>query len=248
LSSLTTQQTENHPESRIHLVASGNLRKLFVVSVCLVATTFLADRLASAYSDRITQISTWNFAVHYSDTAAGLFLVLQMMLVLAIFTVGRQKLSPEVMKQLLLPTSIKPILWGALGGLIVSVAALPLLLSFDRHVQFVRLLVDNPISLQTVLLFCLLGVIIPILTEVVIRGIFLDSLERKTNAFVAVILSSLLFAYIWTLFDPGVALILGIACALLYRQFNNLVPGIVCSGFVSILATLVLFLRLLFRT
>jgi membrane protease YdiL (CAAX protease family) len=247
LSSLTTQQTENHPESRVHLVASGDLRKVFVVSVCLVVTTFLANRLASAYSDRIAQISTWNFAIHYSDTAAGLFLVLQMILVLVIFRIGRQKLSSEAMKQLLLPTSIKPVLWGALGGLIVSVAALPLLLSFDRHVQFVRLILDNPVSLQTILLFCLLGVLVPISTEVVFRGIIFDSLERRTNAVVAVILISLLFAYMWTLFDAGVALILGLACALLYRRFNSLVPGIICSGIVTVIATLVLFLRLLFQ-
>jgi membrane protease YdiL (CAAX protease family) len=247
LSSLTTQQTENHPESRIHLVASADLRKLFVVLMCLLATTFLADRLASTYSDRIAHISRWNLAIHYSDTAAGLFLVLQMILVLVAFRVGRQRLSSEAMRQLLMPTSIKPVLWGALGGVIVSIAAFPLLLSFDRHVQFVRLILDNPVSLQTVLLFCLVGVLVPISTEVIFRGIFFDSLERRTNAVVAVILSSLLFAYVWTPFDSGVALILGLACALLYRHFNNLVPGIVCSGFVSIFATLVLFLRLLFR-
>lgn len=247
MSNLNTQQTENHTESRIHLVASSDLRKLFVVSVCLVATTFLADRLATAYSDRIAQISAWNLAIHYSDTAAGLFLVLQMILVFVAFSVGRQRLSSETMKQLLLRTSIKPVLWGALGGLIVSVAAFPLLLSFDRHVQFVRLILDNPVSLQTVLLFCLVGVLVPISTEVIFRGIFFDSLGKRTNAVVAAILSSLLFAYTWTLFDPGVALILGLACSLLYRRLNSLVPGIVCSAFVSIFATLVLFLRLLFR-
>lgn len=250
MASHVTQETENNSESRIHLVASSDIRKLFVVSVFLVLTTFLAHRLASAYSDKIAQtsISTWNLAIHYSDTAAGLFLVLQMIFVLVVFGVGRQRLGSEALKRLLLPTSIKPVLWGALGGLIVSVAAFPLLLSFDRHVQFVRLILDDPISFQTVLLFCLLGVFVPISTELIFRGIFFDSLERRTNAVVAVILTSLLFAYIWTLFDPGVALILGVACALLYRRFNNLVPGIVCSGFVSIFATLVLFLRLLFRT
>lgn len=247
MSSFVTQQTEDHPESQVHLVVSEDLRKIVVVSVCLAATTFLADRLASAYSDRIAQISTWNRAIHYSDTAGAIFLVLQMMVVLFVFRVGHQGVSSDALRKLLWPKSVRPVLWGALVGLVVSAAAFPLLMSFDGHVQFVRLILDNPISLQTILLFCLLGVLAPVSTEMVFRGIIFDSLQRRTNSAVAVVLSSLLFAYIWTLFDPGVGLILGIACALLYRHFNSLVPGIVCSGFVSILATLVLFMRLLFR-
>ena len=199
MASHITQQTENNSESRIHLVASNDIRKLFVVSVFLVLTTFLANRLASAYSDRIAQrsISTWNVAIHCSDTAAGLFLVLQMIFVLVVFGVGRQRLSSEALKRLLLPTSIKPILWGVLGGLIVSVASFPLLLSFDRHVQFVRLILDKPVSFPNGSAFLFAWRVCSHFYRIDFSGHILCSLERRTNAVFAVILSSLLFAYIY---------------------------------------------------
>lgn len=226
---------------------SKDFPKVLLVSLGLPVSTFLADRFASTYSDRIRQVGTWNLAIHYSDTAAGLFLVLQMIVVLVVFGVGRQRLSSDVMKQLLRPTSIKPVLWGALVGLIVSVVAFPLLLSFDRHVQFVRLVLDNPFSLETVLLTCLLGAIVPVTTEVVFRGIIFDVVATRTNAVVALVVSALLFAYVWTLFDMGVALLLGLACALLYRRFNSVVPGVICSAVVTVLASLILLLKLLFH-
>ena len=226
---------------------SKDFPKVLLVSLGLPVSTFLADRFASTYSDRIRQVGTWNLAIHYSDTAAGLFLVLQMIVVLVVFGVGRQRLSSDVMKQLLRPTSIKPVLWGALVGLIVSVVAFPLLLSFDRHVQFVRLILDNPFSLETVLLTCLLGAIVPVTTEVVFRGIIFDVVATRTNAVVALVVSAFLFAYVWTLFDMGVALLLGLACALLYRRFNSVVPGGICSAVVTVLASLILLLKLLFH-
>jgi uncharacterized protein len=247
LASHITQQTENHPESRIHLVASGDLGKLFVVSVFLVLTTFLANRLASAYSDRIAQrsISTWNLAIHYSEISAGLFLVFQMLIVVVVFGVPQQSLRVETLKQLLQPGSIKAMLWGALVGAVVSVGAFPLLVLLDTHTQFVRLLLDNPLSFQTIFIVVLFGLFVPIATEVVFRGIIFDVLGRRTNVLVALIVSSLLFAYVWVPFNAGVALLIGLSCALLYRRFNSLVPGIICSGIVTVLATLILFLRLL---
>jgi len=247
LSSHTSHRSEDQTEPLFHLVESGGLRALFIACVFLVVTTLFADRLATMYLDRVRLIHTWNLAIRYSDTAAGLFLVLQMVIVVVAFWVPRQSLRVATLKQLLRPNSIKPLLWGALAGVVVSVGAFPLLMLFDTHVQFVRLLLDNPLSFQTVFIIFLVGLLVPIATEVVFRGIIFDLLARRTNGLVALILSSLLFAYVWVIFDAGVALLLGLACSLLYRRFNSLVPGIICSGIVTVLATIILFLRLLFR-
>jgi membrane protease YdiL (CAAX protease family) len=244
---LSSHPSENHSESRIHLVESRGLVALFVASLCLILTTFAADRLASMYLDRVQKIHSWNLAVHYSDTAAGLFMVLQMVLVVIAFGIADQSLRANALRRLLLPDSIKPLLWGALAGIAVSFASSPLLLTFDQHAQFVRLLLEDPISLQTIVIIFLLGLLVPVATEVVFRGIIFDVLARRTNTLVALIISCLLFAYVWAIFDLGVALLIGIACGLLYRRFNSLAPGIVCSATVTVIATVILFLRLLFQ-
>jgi len=109
------------------------------------------------YLDRVQKIHSWNLAIRYSDTAAGLFLVLQMVLVVIAFGIADQSLRTNTLKRLLLPGSIKPLLWGALTGIGVSFASSPLLLIFDEHTQFVRLLLDDPISLQTIVIVFLLG-------------------------------------------------------------------------------------------
>jgi hypothetical protein len=60
----------------------------------------------STYLDRvgqIGQIKSWNFAIRYSDTAAGLFLVLQMVLVAVAFGIPQQRLKLKELKRLLLP-------------------------------------------------------------------------------------------------------------------------------------------------
>lgn len=248
MSTHITHQAEGHPETRIHLVESRGLVALFVASVCIVASTFFADRLASMYLDRVRQIHSWNLAVRYSDTAAGLFLVLQMVIVVMAFGIADQSLRIETLKRLLLPDSIKLVLWGALAGVVVSLASSPMLLLFDKHAQFIHLLLDNLISFQTILIVFLLSLLVPIATEVVFRGIIFDVLARRTNTLVALTISSLLFAYVWVIFDAGVALLVGIACGLLYRRFNSLVPGIVCSAIVTVSATLILFLMLLFQS
>ncbi len=247
MSSHTTHQIENHSEARIHLVESRGLLALLIASICLVATTFSADRLASMYLDRPQQIHSWNLAVRYSDAAAGFFMVLQMIIVVIVFGIAEPSLRIEKLKRLLRIDSVKPLLWGALVGLVVCFISSPLFLLFDKHIQFVRLLLDNPFSFQTILIVFLLMLLVPITTEVVFRGIIFDVLARRTNAPVALIVSSLLFAYVWVLFNAGFALLIGIACALLYRRFNSLVPGIACSGIATVFATLILFLRLLFQ-
>ena len=170
-----------------------------------------------------------------------------MVIAAAVFGIPQHRMRREALKRLLVPTSLKPVFWGALIGFIVCVSMLPLILLFDINIQLVHLLLDDPVSLQSVLLLCLLGLLIPVATEIVFRGIILDVLMRRTNAPVAVIVSSLLFAFVWVPLDAGAAFLLGLACALLYRRFNSLVPSIVCSGVATLLATGILFCRLLFR-
>jgi len=232
---------------QIHLVQATGLRKVLLSSICLVIATFGADRLASHYLDKIGHIATWNSAIHYFDTAAAVFLVIEMIVVFAAFRIGRHTINVDCVKKLVRPTSIGSVLWGLFAGALVSVAAFPLLTFFDKDVQFVRLLIDDPVSFQTILLACLLGALVPVGTEVVFRGIIFDVLSRRINALLALILSSFLFAYVWSPFDAGVALLLGLTCGLLYRRFNNLAPGIICSAVVTVSAMLFLFFRLLVR-
>lgn len=232
------------------LIDSTGLRKVLLVSLFLLLGTFLAHRAVSGYLDKLAlhgQITSWNRAIHYLDTAAALFLILQMLVVIILYWGGQGRLSARSLYFFLRPTSAKPLLLGGLTGLGVYVAALPLLWVFDKDVQFVRLLINDMFSLRTILLMLLLGIIVPLVTEIVFRGIIFSTLKKELGLVAAVVGGSLLFAYVWPVFDSGTALLLGLATSFLYHRFHHLSPGIIASATVTILATLTLFGRLLFH-
>jgi membrane protease YdiL (CAAX protease family) len=240
-----TENTASAPR----LIDSTSLRKVLLVSVFLLLGTFLAHRAAAQYLDRLAlhdQIQSWNRAIHYLDTVAALFLVLEMLIVIILYWGGQGKLNFRSLYTLLRPSSSKPLLWGGLMGLTVYTAAFPLLWLFDKDVQFVRLVINDMLSVRTILLILLLGMIVPVITEIVFRGIIFSTLKKELGLVAALVTSSLLFAYVWPIFDSGTAFLLGLGTAFLYHRFQHLCPGIIASATVTILATLTLFGRLLF--
>jgi len=233
------------------MAVSTGLTKVVLVSFFLAAGTFVADRMASRYLDKLIfkrQFATWDHAVEFLDTSAALLLILQMLIIMAIYWRDKGRGNLDVLSLLRRPTSFKPLLWGVLTGVLIYLAAFPFILWFDKDVQFVRLLSDDIFSLRTLLLVCLLWVIVPVVTEIVFRGIIFDILKKELGLVAALIASSLLFAYVWSLFDSGTALLLGLASGFLYHRFHQLWPGIIASAAVTILATLTLFLTLLYGT
>ncbi len=228
----------------------AGIPKLTAVSLFLFLSTLTARRLTSQYLDNLvhtSQIAQWTRTIRYMDTAAAIFLVLQMIFVGVAYQLGHNTIELKALGRLQRPISLKPSLVGFLSGIAVYLLALPLLLRLDADVQFVPLILNNPFSIQSAAILILFICILPIATEIGFRGIIFQTMQDLTGAGVAVVVSSLLFAYVWSVFNPATALLLGIVTALLFSRYRQLMPAVVANVTVTILSILTLFLKTLYE-
>ena len=198
------------------------------------------------YMDQLVQrnqISTWSRWVNYLDTGASAFLLLQTIVVVCFYRFGRTKINFEALGPQAMRMNIRSVAYGILAGLAVFLASLPLLFVLDRHVGFVSLLTNDFFKTRSVLLVLLFAVVLPIATEAVFRGIILRTLLENTTLSAAVLASSLLFAYVWPIYNAGTAFLLGIASAILYYQSRSLVPGILANVTVTVGCAITLVVR-----
>jgi membrane protease YdiL (CAAX protease family) len=193
------------------------------------------------------QFALWTRFVGFLDVWAALFFVLQMLMVVASFRWGKVKLDVRTLIGALKPTSLTPLLLGSVAGVALYLVSLPLLVKFDSHNQFSRLITDNPFSLRSILLAFLFLCLVPLTTELAFRGIIFATLQQESNLLTALIVSCGLFGYIWPIFNGGTALLLGLVTALLYHRYRQLLPGIIASAVLILLSTSTLVWRLLTR-
>lgn len=84
-------------------------------------------------------------------------------------------------------------------------------------------------------------ILLPASVEIVYRGIVFKSFLNSSSLVPAVIVSGFTFAVAWPVFNPLIGLLLGVATALLYNRFRNVLPAIVANAVftTSCVATLV---------
>jgi membrane protease YdiL (CAAX protease family) len=228
----------------------GGMIKLAAVSLFLFFSTLTAHRLSSQYLDDLVhrgQIGQWTRTMRYLDTAAATFVILQMLFVGLAYRLGHNRVELKSLRLLQKPTSVKPLFVGLLSGMAVYLLGLPLLVRLDADVQFVPLLVNNPFSVQSVAILILFIGVLPITTEIAFRGIIFRAMQNLTGIGAAIVGSSLLFAYVWPVFNSATALLLGLATALLYHRYRQLMPAIAANATVSALSILTLILRTLYE-
>jgi membrane protease YdiL (CAAX protease family) len=224
--------------------------KLASVSLLLFFSTLMAHRLTSQYLDNLVhkgQIGQWTRTIRYLDTASAIFVVLQMIFVGVAYRLGHNTIELRALGGLQKSSSLKPSLVGLVSGVAVYLLALPLLLRLDADVQFVPLILNNPFGIQSAAILILFIGILPIATEIGFRGIIFQTMQELTGVGAAVVVSSLLFAYVWSVFNPGTALLLGLATALLYRRYRQLMPAVVANATLTVLSILTLFLKTLYE-
>ncbi|MGH9691201.1 MAG: lysostaphin resistance A-like protein [Candidatus Acidiferrales bacterium] len=88
------------------------------------------------------------------------------------------------------------------------------------------------------LVFCQVGLLliaVPVLSELVFRGIAFRFLRAASSFWPAAIGSSLLFACVWSVPTTSVAVILGVASALVFRKTRALVSSIIANATLTIL-------------
>ncbi len=224
------------------------LTKVFYIVIFLLVGTYYFERFVEVYLHNLVQrnqIGRWTLLVEYLDTGGALFFVLQMALVgwfcwSGKITIDLEPLTPKTSK-----ISLRNTIYGLFSGLAVFLVGLPFLFALDLHTGFVKLLANEFFSSRTMFLVLLVGVVVPIASELVFRGIVFRVLAENVSLGAAHVANALLFAYVWRLFNPIVALLLGLTSALLYYRSRSIFPGIVANIVVTVSCTVALAERLL---
>ena len=83
-------------------------------------------------------------------------------------------------------------------------------------------------------------------SEIVYRGIIFKALLESSSVVPAVLLSAFAFALVWPIYNPIIGLLLGLATAVLYNRFRNVLPAIVADAVLTILCAITLVCRRLY--
>lgn len=123
--------------------------------------------------------------------------------------------------------------YGILGGLICCGVAVPLILLRGglRARSLFKIFADAyGMSAGSILMLLLLVVALPIVSEMVFRGVVLRTLAEYVSVPAAIVASSLLFAYWWPVLDWYEAIVLGFVSAILYYRTRSLTASIIANA------------------
>jgi membrane protease YdiL (CAAX protease family) len=135
--------------------------------------------------------------------------------------------------------------WGALKagligtgiGLLIFLATISVQVKAARGRFFVSTVMSCPYCLSTLLFVLVVCLAIPIASELVFRGIILESFLERIGVIGAVLVSSFAFALLWPVFGMLVGSVLGIVVSILYVRTRSVVAcifaDIVVTGLVS---------------
>lgn len=242
--------TDPLAEVQMPQAPAGLLTKTLYAALFLLFSTYCFDRLVLSYIDGLVknnQIGLWTVLVQYLEIGASVFLILQLVAVLIFFRAGRNRIAVKPSRFRVAQLTLRHTAYGALCGAAVVLAALPLLLRFERHSGFVTLLTGEFYTVRSASIVALLLIVLPILSEIVFRGIIFDNLLKQLSTPAAIMASSLLFAYSWPVYDWWIALLLGVGNCILWRQSKSILPGVIASTVVTSSYGAILMVRVLFQ-
>jgi len=125
--------------------------------------------------------------------------------------------------------TLKDLVAGLVGGVCAFLVSIPLLLwGFQIH-PITQQLMHWPVSLAQVSQVGMYLVVVPVLNEMVFRGVIFRGLLDASSLWPAAIGSSLLFAYVWAAPNTTVAFILGITSALVFKKTGTLAGSILAN-------------------
>lgn len=216
-----------------------SLTKLSISLVAVFLAYWVFSRLGEAYLARVgprsSDLTQLVSQVVFPRTA--LFVLLEMLIVIwvyrpigSLFRYGSRA-----------PAGKHPLLYdvfvGIGAGLLVSAATFPLLWGLKTRFFINSIFpVIHPIALPSVLFLLLYGLALPVATEMVFRGIVLRTLQAYASPAAAILVSTVLFATLWPVFNFLIALVLGTVTGLLYRWRRSLVAAIVANSVMTISA------------
>jgi len=225
-----------------------NLRigKLIWAMSLLVFTTWVMAGFGASFiwsAIRQHDSSYWpSFLIRWAFPVAMTFIALELVVVLYFYRPLRDilKLSSEERPE---KWNGRKIVIGIAGGACAFIVSVPLLLISKSNQSIVREMLSCPICLGAILQLGLLLIVLPVLSELVFRGVVFNTIERVSSVWPATIGSSLLFACVWPVLNPSVAIVLGIASALVFYKTRVVMSCMLTNATLTILAEAFLLLR-----
>jgi membrane protease YdiL (CAAX protease family) len=210
------------------------LKKLSILLVGMLFAYWIFSLLATLYLVRVGPISPHpvELTVRLVYPGRALFLLLEMLVVLLVcrdvfhrthFYQGRWPLYD--------------VLLGAGGGVLVFAFSIPLLWGADSRL-FINAVVPtvHPVQLKSTFYLLLFGLVLPVATETVFRGIVQRSLDARIGSLMAIVVSAFLFAIVWPAFNSVVSIALAMTTGLLYRWRRNLLAPILANAVMTLSA------------
>jgi len=200
-----------------------NANRLIVVCSYLVITTFVCHVLVNAASGKLLHknFPAWNKLASLTPSIYLLTYLIQLTLILLLLKRQRRHSDAKPVKA----PAIIDSFYGFVVGLAAFAVSLPILFWGDPYAVFWWRVIDAPFAASSVLTGIALVIVVPIITEVVFRGILLESFLSYSNVAMALLASSLLFAFVWPFTNPIVSTLLGLSMGLLYRRSRSRIPS-----------------------
>lgn len=212
----------------------------------------LAMRLGTAYFIRVLRsenVTKIDIASQYGYSAILVIYLLTMIAIAVVYRLLGEEFTWERSAPGGRGGTPKRVVYGAAAGLICCAATVPVI--WGHGGSRVHLLVSTVahaygLSIGSILMVLLLGVALPIASEVVFRGIVLRSFAYFVSVPAAVVASTLLFALWWPVMNWYGSVVLGVISAILYVRTRTLTASVVANSVVS-LGSAALILMFAFR-
>jgi membrane protease YdiL (CAAX protease family) len=215
----------------------------------LVVTTYGLDRAFAVYLDRlvhVNQISRWTSLAQYVDSGMAVVFLAELIIVVCCYRLGPLRMTLRDMGLTFSVPRLKELLWGVLAGFLAYAASLPILLRLDRYSGLTGLIIGNFYHPAIILVLVLFAILLPTVSEVVFRGIIFKAFLESSSVVPAVLLSAFAFALVWPIYNSIIGFLLGLAAALLYHRFRNVLPAIVANAVLTIACAATLVYRRLY--
>src|SRR6267142_7004671 len=203
----------------------------------LVVTTYGLDRAFAVYLDRlvhVNQISRWTSLAQFIDSGMAVAFLAELIIVVCCYRLGPLRMTLRDMGLTFSVPRLKELLWGFLAGFLAYAASLPILLRLDRYSGLTGLIIGNFYHPAIILVLVLFAILLPTVSEVVFRGIIFKAYLESSSVVPAVLLSAFAFALVWPIYNSIIGFLLGLATALLYHRFRNVLPAIVANAVLTI--------------
>ncbi len=225
---------------------ADSIGKLAWIMALLVLTTWGAAGFGARFIWNASvgrQFYYWpSLLSRWAFPAAMAFVSLELMVVLYVYRPlrGAFELRPGESAE---GANGKRIMLGLAGGMCAFAVSLPLLLITDSNQGFIREMLSCPSCPGVIVQAGLLLMVLPSLSELVFRGIVFRILEARRGLWFAASVSAVLFACVWPVLNPGVAIIAGVSSAVVMRRSGSILSCIVANASLTALAETLFMLR-----